>query len=106
MTLTKIRNYSVTTMLLCFAAAGQAKNMNHAPDVTSGDYWDKHDIGVFRLIAVGSDADHIEYSTFELESLISEGPVQTPRTVPFSHLWFGSDSKSSSHIKVSDRFLL
>jgi hypothetical protein len=107
MTATENRNCQITIVLLCFAAAGQtqAKNTNHAPDMASDDYWDKHNIAIVRVAATGTDDGGTRYVTYEVETLISEAPLETPGTVPLSHLWFGSGAGTPGSIAANDRFV-
>jgi hypothetical protein len=95
-------------VLLCCAAAGiaHAKSVDFTPDITSGDYWDTHHIAAMRVVAVQED-DGLPYSvTYQVETRISDGAIESIRTVPRSQLWFGPDEEAPPPIAVDDRFVI
>ena len=94
--------------LIVVAAAGQgyAKDLDYSADVTSDAYWDAHHIAIVRVNASGQTERDGGYISYQVETQLSDGPIDRTRTVLLSHLWFGPDADETVRIAVNDRLIL
>jgi hypothetical protein len=82
-------------MMLAFASIRsaaletRAKNIDYTPDITSDAYWEKHEVGLFRVIGFDTNAEGKEQVTLMLIRSFSGRPAEETKTVPLAHLWFG-----------------
>jgi hypothetical protein len=93
----------------CTAAIAHAKNIDYTPDIASSDYWDSHHIAVVHVVSIGGLVDENgqpESVTYQVETRISDEDIESIRTVPFSHLWFGPDEQATNPIAAGDRFAI
>jgi hypothetical protein len=83
-----------------------AKNIDYTPDLTSDTYWDTHHICAVRVTNLERDQERKEQISYRVVRQISEGPMETARTVSLSELWFGPGDIDPPRASVNDSLIL
>jgi hypothetical protein len=100
-----VKVLGLITLLLAAAGQNRAKSIDYAADVASDAYWDAHHVGAVRITSVGNDEQSREYIIYQLESQLSDGPIERTGTVLLSHLQFGPDAGEMPHVAINDRLM-
>jgi hypothetical protein len=102
----RVKALGLITLLAAATGQAHAKHIDSTPDITSDAFWDANHIAAVRVTARGKDAKSRDYIAYQLETQLSDGPIERTRTVPVSHLWFGEDAGETPPLAVNDRIIL
>lgn len=88
------------------AVLERAKNIDHAPDITSDEYWDTHHIAVVRVAdAAPAERDRREVR-HRIEQTITEAPIDAKRATPLMRLPLGERFEGRPRVTPGDAFVV
>src|SRR5437879_1732578 len=88
------------------AMQSRAKNIDYTPDITSEAYWASHYIGVVRLTRIAFGDHRQRLVTYEVTRALSNGGMETLRTVSEPDLWFGMDAGEPPNLAAGQELVL